>query len=58
MAWCLWLYHGVGEMNESGKSLLYFCAMNKLIVMNTLFEKANVFKYTWQHPGNETLALY
>ena len=29
-------YHGVGEMNESGENLLSFCAMNELIVMNTL----------------------
>ena len=34
-------YHGVGEMNESGENLLSFCAMNELIVMNALFEKAN-----------------
>jgi len=46
-------YHGVGEMNESGKNLLSFCAMNELIVMNTLFEKSNVFKYTWQHLGTK-----
>ena len=38
-------------MNESGENLLSFCAMNELIVMDALFEKANVFKYTWQHPG-------
>jgi len=37
------VWHGVGEMNESGKNLLSLCAMNGLFVMNTLFEKANVF---------------
>lgn len=52
-------YHGVGEMNESGENLLSFCAMNELIVMITMFEKASVFKYSYMATSwNKTLALY
>jgi len=43
-------------MNESDENLLSFCAMNELIVMNTMFEKTSVFKYTTS--WNKTLALY
>ena len=28
---------GVGKINESGESLLSFCALNQLCVMNTMF---------------------
>ena len=44
-------YHGVGELNESGEDLLSFCALNELTIMNTMFEKASIFKHTWQHLG-------
>ena len=43
--------HGVGRINESGEALLSWCALNSLVVMNTTFEKKNIHKYTWQHPG-------
>ena len=46
-------YHGVGELNESGEDLLSFCALNELTIMNTMFEKASIFKHTWQHPGTK-----
>ena len=37
----------VGEMNdESRKVLLSFCALDCLSIMNTCFEKHDVFKYT------------
>ena len=36
----------VGEMNESRAVLLSFCALDCLCIMNTCFEKCDVFKYT------------
>ena len=45
--------HGAGKMNESGEALLSFCALNELTIMNTCFEKKNINKYTWQHPGSK-----
>ena len=45
--------HGVGEMNEAGRDLLSFCALNELAIMNTCFEKKRIHKFTWQHPGNK-----
>ena len=45
--------HGVGRMNESGEALLSFCALNELVIMNTMFEKRNIHKFTWQHPGSK-----
>ena len=46
-------FHGIGKMNESGEALLTFCAINELVIMNTTFEKKNIFKHTWQHPGSK-----
>ena len=46
-------YHGVGRINEAGETLLSWCASNSLTVMNTMFEKKNIHKYTWQHPGSK-----
>jgi len=51
-------YYGVGEMNESGENLLSFCAMNKLVVINTMFEKASVLKVYMETSWNKKLALY
>ena len=45
--------HGVGRMNESGEALLSWCALNGLVVMNTMYEKKQIHKYTWQHPGSK-----
>ena len=45
--------HGVGRMNESGEALLSWCALNGLVVMNTMYEKKRIHKYTWQHPGSK-----
>ena len=39
-------------MNESGAVLLSFCALHCLSIMNTYFEKHDVYKYTWQHLGS------
>ena len=45
--------HGVGRMNEAGADLLSFCALNGLTIMNTCFEKKDIHKFTWQHPGSK-----
>lgn len=45
--------HGVGLMNEDGEALLSWCSLNGLVVLNTVFEKKKIHKYTWQHPGNK-----
>ena len=45
--------HGVGRRNESGEALLSWCALNGLVVMNTMFEKKKIHKYTWQHPRSK-----
>jgi hypothetical protein len=45
--------HGVGRINESGEALLSWCASNGLVVMNTVYEKKDIHKFTWQHPGSK-----
>ena len=44
---------GVGWLNESGETLLSFCALNQLCIMNTMFQKKRIHQYTWQHPGTK-----
>ena len=40
-------------MNESGLILLSFCVLIIcLSIMNTYFEKCDVYKYTWKHHGS------
>ena len=39
--------HGLGKMIEAGAGLLSFCALN------THFEKKQIHKQTWQHPGSK-----
>ncbi len=46
--------HGVGQMNSSGEELLAWCSLNSLVVMNTMFEKKEIHKCTWQHPGSKS----
>ena len=38
--------HGVGRMNESGEGLLSWCSLNGLVVLNTVFEKKRIHKFT------------
>ena len=45
--------HGVGKMNKNGAISLSFCALNCLSIMTTYFEKRDMHKYTWQHPGSK-----
>ena len=40
--------YGLGKMNEA---LLSFCCMNNLSLVNTFFEKRDIHKRMWQHPG-------
>ncbi len=42
--------HGLDERNEAGEQLMQVCALNKLTVMNTWFEKKLVQYGTWMHP--------
>ena len=46
---------GVGRLNETldGETLLSFCALNQLCVMNTMFQKKRIHQYTWQHLGTK-----
>lgn len=47
-------YHGVREMSENCENLLLFYALNELIVKNTVYEKASVFKHTWNKTVSDT----
>ena len=41
--------HRVGNVNGAGRALLTFCAVNGLTVMNTWYEKKDIYIST---PGN------
>ena len=43
--------HGLGKMNEASLSLLSISCMNNLSIVNTFFEKRDIHKRMWQHPG-------
>ena len=45
--------HGVASSNEAGARLLEFCAVNDLTIMNTWFEKPQVYLATWKHPATK-----
>ena len=45
--------HGFGRVNVAGLFLLSFCSANNLSIMNSFFEKKNIHKQTWQHPGTK-----
>ncbi len=45
--------HGYGELNEAGRELLSFLSTNEAIVCNSLFEKKDIQKQTWQHPKSK-----
>ena len=44
---------GVERLNKSGETLLSFCALNQLCIMNTMFQKKRIHLYTCQHPGTK-----
>ena len=39
--------------NLAGEELLQFCTINQLTVMNTWFEKKDIYFGTWRHPGTK-----
>jgi hypothetical protein len=43
--------HGLGNVNKNGRTLLSFCALNDLAIMNTMFKKLDIHKATWKHPA-------
>ena len=43
--------NGIDKRNEAGEDLLQFCVMNQLTVMNTWFQKKNIYYGTWMHPA-------
>ena len=42
--------HGVGKENANGSSLLQLCSMQKLTILNAVFQQASNYKFTWMHP--------
>ena len=45
--------HGLGEANDAGKELLSFLSLNEATICNTWFQKAAIYKGTWQHPKSK-----
>ena len=42
---------GLGRMNEDGERLAEFCALNELVICETLFEHRGIHKLTWTSPN-------
>ena len=53
----MWWYergpHGYGDLNEAGRELLTFLAINEATVCNTWFMKRDISKQTRQHPKSK-----
>ena len=45
-------HHGIGNMNSNGLRLLTFCSEFDLTITNTHFQRKNIHKNTWKHPGS------
>ena len=45
--------HRLDERNEAGEEFMQFCALNQLTVMNTSFQKNNIYYDTWMHPSTK-----
>ena len=45
--------HGVGNCNDNGCLLLEFCSGHELTITNTMFQKKDRYKTTWQHPRSK-----
>lgn len=41
----------IGRMNENGKRLAEFCALNDLVIGGTLFKHRDIHKLTWTSPN-------
>ena len=44
---------GLGKTNDRGWKLLEFCAINNLVITNTLFNHSPMRRVTWVSPGGE-----
>lgn len=45
---------GLGQANDRGLALLQFCAINDMVVCNTLFQHKNTRRATWISPDGQT----
>ena len=45
--------HGYGNLNDAGRELLTFLAINEATVCNTWFQKKEIHRQTWQHPKSK-----
>ena len=45
---------GLGNSNERGTNLLQFCAFNKLLIANTVFNHNRLRRVTWISPDGQT----
>ena len=45
---------GPAEQNENGVKLLDFCALNGLVITNTLFQHRACHQHTWFHPAESS----
>ena len=50
--------HGYGNLNDAGRELLTFLAINEATVCNTWFQKKEIHRQTWQHPKSKEMALH
>ena len=45
--------HGYGNINDSGRELLEFLAVNEATVCNSWYKKRDIHKQTWMHPRSK-----
>ncbi|KAK3867543.1 hypothetical protein Pcinc_026999 [Petrolisthes cinctipes] len=45
---------GLGQVNHRGQMLLQFCAINDLVICNTLFNHKETRRVTWVSPDGTT----
>ena len=45
--------YGLGEVNDRGLQLLQFCAINNLVISNTLFRHSKKRRATWVSPNSK-----
>jgi hypothetical protein len=45
--------YGLHERNDAGEEFLEFCAFNRLTVMNSWFQKKELYLGTWMHPATK-----
>jgi hypothetical protein len=47
--------HGLGEMNENGKTFSNFCASHNLVIGRTIFPYRKCHNVTWVSPDHTTI---